>query len=54
VSEQRVVYPAQEVRAVYPAQVAIDLPTIINFMLVIMVVAMMMGVIGKVMERVPA
>jgi len=51
-SEPRAVYPAQEARAIYPAQVAIDLPTIMNFMLIMMVVAMMMGVMGKVTERI--
>jgi len=38
--------------AVAPGQITIDLPTILNFMLVMIVIAMMMGVIGKVMERV--
>jgi len=32
--------------------VTIDLPTILNFMLIMMVVAMMMSVMGKIMERV--
>lgn len=52
---QRVIYPAQEARTIYPAQTTglqIDLNTILNFMLIMIVMAMMMSMMGKVTERV--